>query len=72
VYIPAASWGDVKRYFAYVARDGYTEAMKAAEIMGKAPKPLPLPGFMNSPSPVETSADPTEFLGGLREAARAG
>jgi hypothetical protein len=72
VYIPAASWGDVKRFFAYVVRDGYTEAMKANEIIGKATKPLPLPEFMNSPSPGGTSADPTEFLAGLREAARAG
>ena len=71
-YIPAASWDDVKRFFAYVARDDYTEARKAAEIMGKAPKPLPLPGFVNSPSPVGTSADPAEFLAGLREAAGAG
>ena len=72
VYIPAASWEDVKQYFVYVARDGYTEAVKAAEVMGKAPKPLPLPGFVNTPSPVGTSADPAEFLAGLREAERAG
>jgi len=73
VYIPTASWDDVKRFFAYVSMDDYTEAMKAAEIMGKAaPKPLPLPGFMNSPGPVGTSADPTEFLAGLREAESAG
>ena len=72
VYIPAASWGDVKRFFAYVDRDGYTEAMKAAEVMGKASKPLPLPGFVNSPGPVGTSADPAEFLAGLREAEPAG
>ena len=72
VYIPAASWGDVKRFFAYVDRDGYTEAMKAAEVMGKAPKPLPLPGFVNSPGSVGASADPAEFLAGLREAERAG
>ena len=72
MYIPAASWGDVKRFCAYVVRDGYTEAMKAAEIMGKAPKPLPLPEFMNSPSPAGASADPAEFLAGLREAAHAG
>ena len=72
VYIPASSWGDVKRFFAYVDRDGYTEAMKAAEVMGKASKPLPLPGFVNSPGPVGASADPAEFLAGLREAERAG
>ncbi|MEA2078707.1 MAG: hypothetical protein U9P00_02405 [Pseudomonadota bacterium] len=72
MYIPAASWGDVKRFCAYVVRDGYTEAMKADELMGKAPKPLPLPEFMNSPSPGGTSADPAEFLAGLREAAGAG
>ncbi len=72
VYIPAASWGDVKRFFAYVDRDGYTEAMKAAEVMGKAPKPLPLPGFVNLPGPVGPSADQAEFLTGLREAERAG
>jgi len=73
VYIPTASWDDVKRFFAYVSMDDYTEAMKAAEIMGKAAsKPLPLPGFMNSPGPVGTSADPTEFLAGLREAESAG
>ena len=72
MYIPAASWGDVKRFFAYVARDGYTEAVKAAEVMGKAPEPLPLSGFVNSPSPVWASADPTAFLTGLREAERGG
>jgi len=72
MYIPAASWGDVKRFCAYVVRDGYTVAMKAAEITGKAPKPLPLPEFINSPSPGGTSADPAEFLAGLREAAGAG
>jgi len=71
-YIPAASWDDVKRFLAYVARDGYIEAMKAAEVMGKAPKPLPLPEFMNSSSPVGTSADPAEFLAELRGAASAG
>ena len=72
VYIPAASWGDVKQFFAYVAKDDYAEAMKAAEVMGKAPKPLPLPGFVNSPGPVGASADPAEFLAGLHEAERAG
>jgi hypothetical protein len=72
VYIPAASWDDIKRLFAYVSRDDYTEAMKAAEIMGTAPKPLPLPEFINFPSPGGASADPAEFLAGLREAAHAG
>ena len=72
VYIPASSWDDVKRFFAYVTRDDYTEAMKAAEIMGKAPKPLPLPELINSPGAVGASADPAEFLAGLREAAGAG
>ena len=72
VYIPAACWGDVKRFFAYVGRDTYAEAMKAAEIMGKAPKPLPLPELINSPGAVGASADPAELLAGLREAADAG
>ena len=72
VYIPTASWGDIKRFCAYVGRDACIEAMKAAEIMGTAPMSLTLPEFINLPGPVEASADGAEFLAGLREAERAG